>query len=162
VYPDPERLFEHAEALLGNHRDETDLRRAISAAYYGVFHFTCRAFADLVLGTGKRGTPLYGAVYRGLDHKEFVGLCRQILQPKLEEKIQPLEPFDGFGVLKDFASAAISLQEWRILADYDTAPVRLASAFGAVSSGRPAVDSFLLATEEQQAAFLVLLKFKPR
>ena len=39
VHPDPDRLFEQADTLINSHKDETDLRRAMSAAYYGVFHF---------------------------------------------------------------------------------------------------------------------------
>jgi hypothetical protein len=47
VHPDPDRLFKQADTLINSHKDETDLRRAMSAAYYGVFHFMVRAAADL-------------------------------------------------------------------------------------------------------------------
>jgi len=61
VHPDPERLFEQADALINGYKNETDLRRAISTAYYGVFHFVLRHVADTVAGVGNRSTNLYSA-----------------------------------------------------------------------------------------------------
>jgi hypothetical protein len=59
VHPDPERLFEQADALIAGFKSETDLRRAISTAYYGVFHFILANVADAVAGVGNRSTNLY-------------------------------------------------------------------------------------------------------
>jgi len=59
VHPDPDRLFEQADALITGYKDETDLRRAISTAYYGVFHFILRYVADRIAGPGNRSTDLY-------------------------------------------------------------------------------------------------------
>jgi hypothetical protein len=49
---DPEHLFEQADRLvipLPSEQEprETDLRRAVSIAYYGVFHFTMTAAVDM-------------------------------------------------------------------------------------------------------------------
>jgi hypothetical protein len=57
VHPDPDRLLEQAETLISNHSDETDLRRAVSAAYYALFHYALRAATDMMIGSASRGTP---------------------------------------------------------------------------------------------------------
>ena len=53
--PNPEHLFEQAERLVEPLPSEaeprqTDLRRALSAAYYGLFHFTLAAATDMFFG----------------------------------------------------------------------------------------------------------------
>jgi len=60
----PEHLFEQAENLVappeaGPPR-QVDVRRAISAAYYGVFHATAAAAPDQFVGVTKRATSQYG------------------------------------------------------------------------------------------------------
>jgi hypothetical protein len=163
VHPDPDRLFDQADALINNHQDETDLRRAVSAAYYGVFHFTLSALADWIVGSANRSTERYVLVYRSVDHKVLRALCDQFRGATLNAAIQPFEPTGGFGPIGDFARAVLNLFELRILADYN--PARQLShtdALGAVSSARPAVANFQAATQKQQEAFLTLLAFRPR
>src|SRR5215468_2472639 len=96
VHPDPDRLFDQADALINNHQNETDLRRAVSAGYYGVFHFTLSALADWVVGSANRSTERYVLVYRSVDHKVLRALCDQFRGATLNADIQPFEPTDGF------------------------------------------------------------------
>jgi hypothetical protein len=163
VHPDPNRLFDQADALINNHQDETDLRRAVSTAYYGLFHFTLRSLADWIIGSANRSTPRYGWVYRSVDHKALRTLCGQLRGSAVNAAILPLEPDGGFGPVKDFALVVLNLYELRIKADYDPVhPLSHADALGAVSSARPAVANFLAGTPEQREAFLTLLAFKAR
>jgi hypothetical protein len=94
VHPDPERLFEQADALINEYKSETDLRRAISTAYYGVFHFILRNVAD----TGNRSTNLYSMVYRSIEHKPLRDLCIT-----LGSKKKSYAPIGGFGPVVEFA-----------------------------------------------------------
>jgi hypothetical protein len=48
-------------------RRQVDIRRAISVAYYGLFHFTLTAADDEVVGSSQRATTRYALVYRSLD-----------------------------------------------------------------------------------------------
>jgi hypothetical protein len=163
VHPDPNRLFDHADALISNHQDETDLRRAVSAAYYGVFHFTLRALADWIVGSANRSTDRYALVYRSVDHKVLRALCDKFRGATLNADIQPYEPTGGFGPLGNFARALLNLFELRILADYNPVrPLSHTDALGAVSSARPAVANFQAATPAQREAFLTLLAFRAR
>ena len=87
----PEHLFEQAESLIqapaaGRPR-QVDLRRAISAAYYALFHAILAAAADLVIGTTRRSTVLYELVYRSIDHRALKDLCTESNKTDLNEKI---------------------------------------------------------------------------
>jgi hypothetical protein len=163
VHPDPDRLFDQADALVNNYQDETDLRRAISTAYYGVFHFTLRALADWIVGAAHRSAALYVLVYRSVDHKILRALCDQFRGFRLNAAIQPYEPAGGFGPVESFARSVLYLFEQRISADYDPAhlfdPTEVS---GTVSSARAAARNFQAATPEQREAFLTLLAFRAR
>jgi hypothetical protein len=101
----------------GTEARQTDLRRAISAAYYGLFHFTLTAAADMILGSSDRGSARYALVYRTVDHSRLRALCTQL--QGTHPKNLPFEPLGGFGSVADFARIAGNLQELRNLADYD-------------------------------------------
>jgi uncharacterized protein (UPF0332 family) len=67
---DPEELLEQST--------QADLRRAISSAYYGLFHFLLTAAADMLVGPDKRDTPYYGLVYRSIDHGQLRALSSRL------------------------------------------------------------------------------------
>ena len=113
----PEHLFEQARKLTepdaGRPR-QADLRRAISAAYYGLFHAAVTAAADLVVGANNRSTNRYELVYRSADHKSLRGLCEDVSKQTMPAKFKPYVPQGGFGFdLKAFATAVVDLQEKR-------------------------------------------------
>jgi uncharacterized protein (UPF0332 family) len=160
--PLPEHLFEQADRLTtAVDTRQTDLRRAISNAYYGLFHFALTAAADMVVGAAEQATPRYVLVYRSVDHTRLRALCVQIRATNPQNV--PLVPVDGFGSIADFARITFNLYELRILADYDPARwFTLDEARLAVSDAREAIKMFQQGSEEQQQAFLTLLLFKQR
>jgi uncharacterized protein (UPF0332 family) len=165
VHPDPDRLLEQAEALITHHRDETDLRRAVSAAYYALLHYALRAAADLTVGTAGRGTPRYSLVYCSVDHVRLKNLRDQLRGSAPQDVILPYAPQPPayFGKVAVFARLAVNLQQERHYADYQpTARFDDARATQAVSDARVAIKAFEDATAEQREAFLTLLLFKPR
>jgi hypothetical protein len=158
--PDPDRLFAQADALAVRPHEE-DWRRAISAAYYGLFHFVIAAAADMMVGADRRDTFLYTLVYRSVDHSRLRNLCSQLSGTKPQNL--PLVPSSGFGTIADFARIASNLYELRNLADYD--PSRNFTpdeAKLAISDTRQAITWFQQGTKEQQETFLTLLLFKSR
>ena len=54
---------------------QTDLRRAVSTAYYALFHCLAATASDLLTGDG-RG-PEWHQVYRALEHGKAKRACRQ-------------------------------------------------------------------------------------
>jgi hypothetical protein len=161
--PDPEHLFEQADALAAHPQArQTDLRRAISAAYYGLFHFALTAAADMVVGTSNRSAPRYALVYRNVDHSRLRTLCDQLSGKNLQA-LKSYVPSGGFWTIAGFAEVAANLYELRILADYD--PSRNFTSnevMIAISQAREAIKWFQQGTAEQRVTFLTLLLFKPR
>src|SRR5204863_8292306 len=107
----PEHLFEQADRLVvppqaGPPR-QVAVRRAISAAYYGVFHATLTAAADHFVGSAKRGTRQYGLVHRSVQHGALRSLCEVATKPRLAAKYVPHVPNGSFGNnISAFAAAA--------------------------------------------------------
>lgn len=158
--PDPERLFAQADFLAAQPQQE-DLRRAISTAYYGLFHFVLTAAADMVVGEEERSTSRYSLAYRSVDHKRLRDLCSQLGRTRPQNV--PLLPSGGFGPIADFARISSNLFELRNLADYD--PSRTFTpdeASGAISEARQAITWFRRGSKAQQEALLTALLFKPR
>ncbi len=164
----PEHLLEQADRLTapppaGPPR-QVDLRRAISAAYYAVFHFVLIAGADEFVGRINRRTQRYALVYRSADHRSFLDLCKEALKPTPVPKYLRYLPGNGLGRnIQAFASAAKELQEKRHLADYDPSyRVKTSDAAKAIGTARSAIASFQRANGARRKAFLTLLLFSPR
>jgi hypothetical protein len=140
---------------------QADLRRAISTAYYAVFHFCLTAAADMVLGTASRTASAYSVIYRSVDHKTLRGLCTQLAQTKPQNVA--ITPSKGFGKMADFARVTANLYGQRLMADYDPSPsVNDVEAKVAVSEARQAITWFKACDDEQQKAFLTMLLFRQR
>src|ERR1700752_1529416 len=111
-------LFEQQERLAaapaaGPPR-QVNLRRAISAAYYGVFHFIITSAADQLIGVTKRSTGEYGRGYRSIDHRALRELCEDLRKPTPPAKYASHQPATGFGPnIAAFATAFVELQEKR-------------------------------------------------
>lgn len=164
----PDHLFEQAAKLIapppaGPPR-QVDLRRAISAAYYSVFHYILTAAADEFIGVTKRTTNRYTLVYRSIDHRGLRELCNEMKKPQQTAKYQNYAPANGFGPnIQAFASAVIELQEKRHIADYDpSSRVKTSDARLAIATAKSAIQRFQKASKTRQKAFLTLLLFPPR
>jgi len=164
----PDHLFDQADKLIiapatGAPR-QVDLRRAVSSAYYGVFHATLAAAADELVGRTKRGEPRYQLVYRSVSHRALFELCVEVRKPQAKPRYARFVPAQGFGAnIEAFATAAIELQEKRNGADYDpSVRIKTADAKLAMDTARTAVGRFQKASRVRRQAFLTLLLFRPR
>jgi hypothetical protein len=107
----PQDLLRHARRLSRasvRRPRQADLRRAVSAAYYALFHAIAGIAADTMVGTSQvhRGSETWRHVYRSLEHSFAKSQC------VARNTIVPL-------TLRDVANAFVVLQEGRHLADYD-------------------------------------------
>jgi hypothetical protein len=163
-----EHLLEQAAKLIGaprsGQRRQVDIRRAISAAYYAVFHATLTAAADAVIGPTRSNSPHYTLAYRSIDHKELRAVCELVRRPTLPPKYRPYCPTAGFGnSMRSFAATVIALQERRNTADYDPSPrLRISDAVEAVDFARVALTNWNAAPADECSAFLMVLMFPPR
>jgi uncharacterized protein (UPF0332 family) len=167
----PGHLIDQAEQLLitKNSRGQvrqSERRRAISAAYYAVFHTVLTALADKIVGRGERAASNYALVYRSVDHGRLEALCKSVSKgkPDSKSKLVPFVSDGGFGTnLRQFALLAIDLKEKRNEADYDPAKwVNLEDARTAIRSARSAIGHFATIPVDEKRLFLLLLAFTPR
>jgi hypothetical protein len=164
----PHHLFEQADRLIAPQAPgpsrQVDLRRAISAAYYGIFHAILTAAADQFIGVTQRSTAQYRLVYRSIDHKALRLLCEDLKKQNLPAKYAAYAPGNGFGSnILAFSIAAVELQEKRHAADYDpSVRIRRSDAIVAVSAARAALARYRRASPQRRRAFLTLLLFPPR
>lgn len=163
----PEHLFEQADGLVATQAGrprQADVRRAISAAYYGVFHAIITQGVNLFVGATNQNSKNYGLAYRSVDHAWLRELCREVQKPTLPNRYRLYEPNNGFGPnIQAFAIALVDLQEKRHVADYDiTATMRQSDAVLAVKTARAALRRFSKASKTRRNLFLGLLLFRPR
>ena len=84
---------------------QANLRRAVSTAYYAVFHSLARTAADLLIGRNRNAA--WYQVYRALEHGNAKNACRN------KRILQGFPP-----AIQDFADTFVALQDARHEADY--------------------------------------------
>lgn len=85
------------------------LRRAVSTAYYAMFHALCQSNADTLVEQSPAGSDveLWLDTYRTLEHR--------VAKNRLESYVAVTQEL----AMRDFAQTFGSMQEQRISTDYD-------------------------------------------
>ena len=151
---DPHDLIETARRLAqpgAAQPTQADLRRAVSTAYYALFHCLAAAAADLLTGSSSRG-PEWHQVYRALEHGKAKRACRQ--QGAL--RAFPME-------IRSFAKAFVELQDARHEADYALDGQYLKpDVLAIIIRAGEAIDRFEQADVRHRRGFAVHVLFKRR
>jgi hypothetical protein len=122
---EPNDLIWHAEKLVKSSRGkpkQVDLRRAISASYYSLFHRLLRAAADDLIGgnAAARRSAAYKLLYRGFDHSRMRSISVDIAKAPLPQKLAEATGLAQFSQqIQVTARALVELQQQRHSADYD-------------------------------------------
>lgn len=84
------------------------LKRALSTAYYAMFHALCKSNADMLIGSSPRGSDsqTWLQTYRALDHRQA------------RDRLASYRSGSG-SAFQSFANAFGNLQEHRLHADYN-------------------------------------------
>ncbi len=130
----------------------SDLERAVSSAYYALFHAVAEDAASLLVGSGpNRPDKAWAQVYRALDHGAARNACSNVRRL-------------GFPAEIEFAADAfVRLQEARHGADYDPDyRVGRSEALDWIALAADAIRSLRQASRKDRIAFAVLLLFKRR
>jgi uncharacterized protein (UPF0332 family) len=166
---DPKHLLDHAESLFrkrskGGAYKQVDLRRAISASYYALFHAILRESADLLIGKAHRKSAAYLIAYRSLDHKKLKRVCDELRRQILPERYRRISKEQTVGDhIKDVAFAAIKLQEWRYNAEYNPhGSFTFVDSLFTTSMARQAIKSLEHASRDQLRLLAALLFFDIR
>ena len=122
-------LLEQAHALArfdtkGKPR-QASLRRAVSAAYYSLFHFLVDQACRGIIGTQHVQQGYRHSLARAFVHTEMKKACRSFAGGQLPATVIKPLPKTAAGLflvstpIRDIAGTFVSLQEIRHLADYD-------------------------------------------
>ena len=126
------------------------LKKAVSAAYYAMFHALCYSNANVLIGSSARAVRLPGwtRTYRALDH----GSAKDRLM--LHRSVASLE-------VQNFGTTFSALQENRHLADYDP-HARLSRTYtvSLIDRAEDAIRAFLSTDdpERRELAAAVLMR----
>ena len=127
------------------------LRRAVSTAYYAMFHCLAASAADLFIGTVRN--PAWHRVYRAPEHGRVRSAC---LQGRMMREF-PAE-------IRDFAETFVALQKARQEADYalDTDTYQDSDVLGYIASAERTISRFELADVAVRRGFVAHVLFRQR
>lgn len=100
---------------------QANLRRAVSAAYYALFHYLIDQACRTSIGTQQAQTPFRQVIARGFEHGSMKQACKSFAGGTLPQGVARGLPA-GFSIpnhLQNVAQTFVELQEQRHLADYD-------------------------------------------
>jgi uncharacterized protein (UPF0332 family) len=131
---------------------QADLKRAISTAYYALFHAVAKDAADMLVGIGSnRPDRAWSQVFRALQHGDAKSAC---------EAVRNLDFPD---TIKSCADAFVALQQKRHDADYDPDHrVSRADALDAIQLAEDAIRDLKASPRKDRRAFAVQLLMKKR
>ncbi len=129
---------------------QANLRRAVSTAYYAVFHSLAHAAADLLIG--RESSAAWHQVYRALEHGNAKNACQQI---------QAMQRFPC--EIQEFAETFVVLQGVRHQADYAYGVTyERQDTVAAIDRAEDAINQFEAAHREQRLGFIAHVLFRRR
>ena len=130
---------------------QTYLCRAISTAYYALFHALAESCADILAGSD-RAHPSWRQVYRALDHNLARRQC---------DKVSDMPEY-GLEVVR-FAGRFAVVQELRHRADYDPAATfSQLQALTLIDEIESVIAGFNAADQDERRAFAIHVLFRQR
>ena len=131
---------------------QMQLRKAVSAAYYALFHALAGSNADMLIGVSLqfRRLPAWTQTYRALEH----GFAKGRMQSDLTMFVPAIQ---------NFGRVFIDLQIQRHLADYDpNAEFTRAGALHLIDRAEAAIIAFEAADPTERKAFAAHVLFRAR
>jgi len=150
----PQHLLQAATKLALNGRGkprQADLRRALSTAYYAIFHCLSEANADALMGkSSKRNNQAWYQAYRSLVHTQVSQCCKRThVMRELPQKIQ------------NFGYAFVKLQMIRNEADYNPYfKIFRSDVLKYIQDAEGAINDFSKANFRERKAFAILATTK--
>ena len=144
---------------------QANLRRAVSAAYYAVFHYLVHEACCLQIGT-KHGQAVYRQTLgRAYTHTVMKQCCMSFGGGTLKEIVRRALPVDALGnyviptQIRKIASLFCDLQDLRHLADYDlTARFSRFDVLTLTEQAKTAIEQFgSLPASDDKSFFLACL-----
>ena len=162
---DPVDLLAVARLLAAEaHASDAQLRRAVSTAYYALFHRVLRAAASRFMGLDEENSAGYALIYRSFDHRHMKAVCEGLDVSTLKDSLKRQLGRNAVSQdMRRFASNFPVLQEARHLADYDPQGVFLhADVLSLIDTAAVAIEAFDRTTADEQADILALMLVRAR
>src|SRR5258706_8194487 len=158
----PQDLLDHAEDLLPTNLGaprQMELRRAISASYYALFHCFLRNAANDLIGVTARAqrSAAYTLLYRAFEHARMRETCIESAKLNLPVKLVASTGLLQFPQgIRDAARAFVHLQDLRHKADYNP-NVRFykSDATSAIDICKVAIANFEACGRDAKRTFLL-------
>lgn len=143
---------------------DAHLRKAVSSAYYALFHTVLRAAAERFMGPGQERSPAYTILYRSFDHGEMRRVCEAIKASTLSRKYQDALGRTVLGTdIREFAALFPLLQDARHTADYDPrARFVVSDVATLLREVERAIEAFHAAPPAERTDVLALLMVRAR
>jgi len=148
---------------------QANLRRAVSAAYYALFHYLVAQSCRAIIGTQHAQRGYRHALSRAFLHTTMKNACRSFSSCQLPAAVaKPLPGAVGGAVvvaneIKAIAATFCELQQKRVMADYDLAErFRRSEVLTLVKQVADEIGKFesASATDERQFFLACLLAWK--
>ena len=133
---------------------QAELRRAVSAAYYALFHALSRSCANILVGVApaSRSQPAWSQVYRALEHGHAKNQC---------SNWRMLSRFPR--QIRGFADSVVEMQRHRQEADYNPdARFSRSDVLLFIRDAKRAISEFADTDARDQQAFAVHVLFRVR
>lgn len=166
---DPAKLVDAADALVDHHIGRAGrpravyLRRAVSTAYYGLYHCVCLEAARTLIPSAPPTQQMFLA--RAFGHREVKTCCEWIAGRRggTHRYVVPLVRALKQSEFVDVADSFCDLQEARHQADYDhLASFSKATANSLVAEARFAIAAIESASADEREAFFALLAIRAK
>ncbi|MFO7775135.1 MAG: hypothetical protein R6W89_04995 [Candidatus Hydrogenedentota bacterium] len=157
-------LIEQAEHLV--YRDprkpkQANLRRAVSAAYYALFHYLVQEACRTQMGTQHTVSPHRRILGRAFGHANMKKACKPFSGGALPDSLcKGLDTKQVSNDIRTVATTFVDLQDKRHRADYDlTEPFRRNEALYLIKTAKRAIETFgnCTASDEERRFFLACL-----
>jgi hypothetical protein len=131
---------------------QSDLKRAVSAGYYAMFHYVSRSCADeLAGGRSKPLTRAAAQIYRSLDHRDIAAACEKASNNAY-----------GFpSEIRQLAWLFLRILKTRHKADYDpTSTFTLQQVGSRLTEIEDAFRKYAAVPQDDRRAFAILVAVK--
>lgn len=165
---DPSELLAVARLLLiagaPSPPSQAQLRRAVSTAYYALFHTILRTAGERFAGSDQEHSGAYAILYRSFDHGHMSKACEDLQASTLKDRIKGALRRDLLSQdTRDFAGIFQALQDARHRADYDPTVRFLPSEVASrIDAAEVAIEAFNRILADEQADVLALLMVRTR
>ena len=146
----PADLLTQAKSLATsdpNRPKQANLRRAVSSAYYALFHFLTEEAAKNFVGAGQQDRMRRDLARRAVAHAKLKNVCQEFLKQTPRDLLKPYWPAPGThpggSDMATVCQNLIALQEFRHLADYDfSVSVSRTQALDSCDKAKEAMDAW--------------------